>query len=62
MSKHDEKHTSEISMEELDNVSGGAADNFLYLATPALAPTAPAPSSTLTAAPAPSPRKAGGDF
>ena len=29
MSKHDEKHTSEISMEELDNVSGGAADNFL---------------------------------
>ncbi len=51
MSKNDEKHTSELSIEELDNVAGGDArvNNELEI-TPQQAPVsaaivAPAPSS-----------------
>jgi hypothetical protein len=56
MSKHDEKQTTELSIEELDNVSGGAVDNFLwFLPEPAKSgssATSPAPtaSGTTTAA------------
>jgi len=36
MSEKNEKHTSELSMEELENVAGGAADNFLWFPEPAV--------------------------
>jgi hypothetical protein len=51
MSKHDEKHTSELSMEELDNVAGGgatvAAADSTRVAPPVMPPVvspAPAPA------------------
>jgi hypothetical protein len=50
MSKKDEKHTAELSMDELENVAGGDArvNNELEIAAPA----PPAPSFAAAAVPA----------
>jgi hypothetical protein len=60
MSEKNEKQTSELSMEELDNVAGGAYDMFLKI--DGVQNTAPTPSSAVTAAPAAQGCKAGGDI
>jgi hypothetical protein len=51
MSKHDEKHTSELSMDELENVAGGDArvNNELENAAPSAVPASPSPSTVVPA-------------
>ena len=45
MSKHDEKHLRELSMDELENVAGGDArvNNELENAAPSAVPASPSP-------------------
>jgi len=51
MSKRDEKHTSELSMEELDNVAGGGANEGIHGVILSLGNKKTNPSAGLTTAP-----------